>query len=435
MNMYRECRTAEADVGMLYYLTDAEGTGGRLKATAEDFVVDEVSDGPEPSANGKFTIATVTSVNWETNRLIRMLAKGMRISRERIGYAGTKDKRAVTSQRMSFGCDPSALSRITLNDVSFSEVYQSDHQVRMGDLSGNRFSVTARELETDDTKTKEIVETSLSQLSEVGGFPNYYGVQRFGTARPVTHLVGERIVRGDLRGAVETYLSLPSDFEDREVSDARAMLSKCDGDFSSVESLPKMMGYESIMVFHLKQNPGDWAGAIAELPSGLQMMFTHAYQSYLFNLILSERMARDMPLNSPVEGDTVIPLDADGVPVHEEPARVTSRNIRLVERQIQRGRACIAGSVFGSDGMLSEGDMGDIERAVIESRKLEPQDFVVPGLPHCSAAGDWRELLCRYSDLKVSYAPGSYTASFYLTKGNYATCLMRELLKTEMNRY
>ena len=200
--MYRACRTAEAGVGMLYYLTDTDGTGGRLKADADDFVVREVSDGPAPSDSGKYTIATVTSRNWETNRLIRMMAKAMHISRERIGYAGTKDKRAVTSQRMSFECPPSALSGMDLKDVSVSDIYRSDRQIRMGDLSGNRFSIAVREIEADDAEA--LVTESMGIIGEAGGFPNYYGVQRFGPARPVTHLVGERLSHSRLSSRERT---------------------------------------------------------------------------------------------------------------------------------------------------------------------------------------------------------------------------------------
>ena len=61
---FSPCRTAEADIGMLYYISDAEGTGGRLKAAAEDFVVDEISSHPPQADDGKFTIATVTARNW-----------------------------------------------------------------------------------------------------------------------------------------------------------------------------------------------------------------------------------------------------------------------------------------------------------------------------------------------------------------------------------
>ncbi|MDR0309815.1 MAG: tRNA pseudouridine(13) synthase TruD, partial [Candidatus Methanoplasma sp.] len=47
---YRSCRTAEADVGMSFYLSSAAGTGGRLKKEPEDFIVKEISDRPEPAA-------------------------------------------------------------------------------------------------------------------------------------------------------------------------------------------------------------------------------------------------------------------------------------------------------------------------------------------------------------------------------------------------
>ena len=109
---FRECTTAEKDIGMLYYLSGADGTGGRLKARAEDFVVEEVSKGPERAENGKYTIATVKATNWESNRIIRLFAREMGMSRERIGFAGTKDKRAVTTQLMSFECPPSQLEKV-----------------------------------------------------------------------------------------------------------------------------------------------------------------------------------------------------------------------------------------------------------------------------------------------------------------------------------
>ena len=93
---YRVCSTDEADIGMRYYLSPTGGTGGRLKASAQDFIVKEISNRP-PEKDGKFTIADVTSTNWETNRLVRLLARSLYISREKIGFAGTKDKRAVTT--------------------------------------------------------------------------------------------------------------------------------------------------------------------------------------------------------------------------------------------------------------------------------------------------------------------------------------------------
>ena len=435
--MYRVCNTAERDIGMLYYMTDRDGTGGRLKKSAEDFIVTEVSDKPPVIEDGKFTIAEITTKNWETNRLIRLLARAMRISRERIGFAGTKDKRAITTQLMSFECDPSRLDEVTFNDITIESYYKSNRPIRMGDLKGNRFSITVRDIESDISACSETVKQSVDEIVQTGGFPNYFGVQRFGTSRPVTHIVGEKIVRGDIKGAVDTYLFHPSENEGEEVTNARDALRRCNGSYTTeiFEVMPKIMGFEKVLVEHLIRKPDDYIGAISEMPSNLQMMFTHAYQSYLYNLMLSKRMEKELPLNAPIVGDTVIPMDINGVPDHDGPVTVTSKNIKLVERQVQKNRAAIAITVFGSDGMFSEGEMGEIERKIISEANLTKDDFIVPGLAHCSAKGNWREILCPVHDLTTKFNDDSYELSFFLTKGNYATCLMREFLKAEMTRY
>ena len=120
---------------MLYYLSSAEGTGGRLKAAAEDFIVDEISLHPPEFADGKFSIATVRARNWETNRMVRILARQLGISRDRIGFAGTKDKRAVTTQLMSFMCPPDRLTQVNLQDLEISDVYTARRGMTIGDLT------------------------------------------------------------------------------------------------------------------------------------------------------------------------------------------------------------------------------------------------------------------------------------------------------------
>src|SRR5207245_4067667 len=95
-------RPMERDVGIEGYLTSTPGLGGTIKASADDFVVDELSSPPTPAIDGRYTIVALRVRNWETNRLVRELARGLHISRRRIGFAGTKDNRAVTTQLFSF---------------------------------------------------------------------------------------------------------------------------------------------------------------------------------------------------------------------------------------------------------------------------------------------------------------------------------------------
>lgn len=429
----RPCLTAEADVGMRYYLTDVDGTGGRLKAEPEDFFVTEIQSPPLEAVGGKYTISTITARNWETNRLIRVMSRILGISREAIGFAGTKDKRAVTSQLMSFKCRPERLSKLDLVDFSISGVYTANRPIAIGDLVGNEFRITVKDM--DSTNPRESIDSVGAIITKEGGFPNYFGVQRFGSTRPITHKIGELIVRGDYEGAVMLYLGDPSEFETEEVSEARSVLASSKGDFSEIGELPKTMGFEKTLMDHVKANPDDWSGAINQLPGNLQMMFVHAYQSLLFNKIISKRMELGLSLTQPEIGDTVIPLDANGSPSHEEPIEVTERNVDLVLRQIKLGRAHVAAVLYGSESKIANGEMGEIESSIIEAENIRPEDFIIPELPRCSSKGSYREIFSPVRDLNWRAGGGSYEVSFSLPKGNYATCLMREFMKSDMHLY
>jgi len=431
--MYRRCDTAEADIGMRCYLSGADGTGGKIKTSPEDFVVREVSKHPEGSDDGRFVIAEVTSRNWETNRLVRMMSRSMGISRERIGFAGTKDKRAVTTQLMSFEAPTESLSKVDLKDITISNAYRSRRGIQIGDLIGNDFEITVRGCGTHNIP--EIIDSVSSDINALGGFPNYFGVQRFGASRPITHLVGKSIVQGDIRGTVNAYLSKISDQEPQDVTESRKLLADRSELREAVKIMPKTMSFEKIMAEHLIKHPDDDIGAISQLPTNLQMMFTHAYQSYLFNMMLSKRMELSLPLNRPLTGDVVIPMDKDRVPLHERPIIVTSKNIDLAERQLRSGKAFLTISLFGSESTIAEGEMGEIERKIIEDEGMVNENFIVPGLPYCCSKGSRREIVCPLNGIHHNITDDGYSVRFFLPKGNYATCLLREYMKSEMTSY
>ena len=435
MTGYRACNTAESDIGMSFYLSDVNGTGGRLKAEPEDFVVKEISKHPDPKPNGRYVIAEVTCKNWETNRLVRLMSRNMGISREKIGFAGTKDKRAITTQLMSFECPMESLNKINLDDLEIKNAYTGKRGIQIGDLIGNSFDIKVKECDVPKDEIDAILNKVVSDIKDTSGFPNYFGVQRFGTIRPITHKVGELIVKGNIEGAVKSYLSDLSLFENEETQMARRRMSESEDWSELMRTVPDSLSFEKTMISHLSEHPDDWIGCIEILPRNLQMMFVHAYQSYLFNMMLSERMRSGMPLNAPTVGDIVIPLDSDKIPLHENPILTTQNNIDLVTRQVKTGRAFITITLFGSESTLSEGEMGEIERKIIGSENISERDFIVPGLSHCNSKGSRRELLCPVNDLSFNIEEDGYKVRFSLSKGNYATCLMREFMKSDMNRY
>jgi tRNA pseudouridine13 synthase len=421
----------EAAIGLELYYTDSPGTGGRLKRDPEDFQVEEVSAYPPRCEGGPITIAKVTATNWEMNRLVRQLSRSLGIGRERIGFAGTKDKRAVTSQLMSFPVPAERLMELSLHQIEISEPYPAKKGITIGDLIGNAFRIRVTDTELRDEQLSRAVAATGEQLQALGGFPNFFGVQRFGAVRPITHEVGKWIVKGDLERAVMTYAANPHPNERDEGREARARLQE-ERDFeAALDYYPKIMTFERTIIGHLSRAPGDYAGAIATLPSNLQMMFVHAYQSFLFNRMLSERIRRGLPLDRPLVGDVVLPADRNGLPQHDNGVPVTSSNLDLVERQVRQGRAFVSGVLFGTDSVLAEGEMGEIERSIIEQEGLRKEDFMVPPLHLCSSKGTRRELLGIVKDLRYETHGDSVTFSFALNKGCYATSLLREYLKKE----
>lgn len=416
----------ERDVGMEQYVTDAPGIGGRLKTFPEDFVVEEVPLAfPPPAAEGKYTVAALRVRNWETNRLMAELARQLGVPRETIFFAGTKDKRAITTQYVSLRASESAVRALDLKDVEVLETRRVDRAPKIGELVGNRFVLRVREHMADPRPI-------LAQLDDLGGFPNYFGVQRFGVVRPVTHRVGLAILEGDLEEAVRLYAGNPSP---DEPDDARAARETYEKDGSGALPLyPRHLQFERTLVAHLAQRPGDFEGALLRLPRNLLTMFVYAAQSLAFNRIVARRMALGLGLNEPIEGDVVFGLSAEGVPDKERPHAVTARNLDRVRKLCRERRALVTGVLFGSDVPLAEGAMGELEAKVVSELGWTREDFRVPHLPEAASFGTRRELLAPLGPVRVADGTdpgGPYTElAFFLLKGSYATCLMREVMKS-----
>ena len=131
----------------------------------------------------------------------------------------------------------------------------------------------------------------------MGGIPNFFGHQRFGTTRPITHLVGKAIVEGDFEKAAMLYLAKPSVHEHPSSRNARAELRSTRDFKQALNNFPKQLRFERLMLSYLVEKPDDFVGAFTRLPVKLQGLFVQAYQSYLFNRFLSERIKNGCSLN------------------------------------------------------------------------------------------------------------------------------------------
>jgi tRNA pseudouridine13 synthase len=429
---FLECTTAEALLGLEVFFTDTPGTKGRLKREVEDFVVDEISRHPPADDSGRYTIAKVTSTNWETNRLVRQMARQLGISRNRISFAGTKDKRAVTSQLICFEAPLEDVLGLRMHQVLIEGAYRSRKNLTIGDLIGNSFKIKVRDCALSGEELRSAADSTIERLSSLGGFPNFFGVQRFGSLRPITHIVGRHIVRGEFEQACLAYAANPVPEESEEAKKARQFIKDTRDYSAALKLLPRHLMFERTVVEHLAKDPQDFTGAIRSLPRNLQMMFVHAYQAFMFNRVLSERVRRGLPLDAPVAGDIVLPMDRHGLPDHDKPVPVTKHNLDLVAFQVKNRRASVSAVLFGSESALCEGAPGEIERSIIEKEGVSRQDFIVPLIPECSSTGSRRELVAQFHDLSLQAFEDSLEMSFSLGKGCYATCLLREVMKEDM---
>ena len=439
----RRAHPLERTVGIDYYVTDSDGTGGQLRVEPEDFRVRELEDfAAEPVGASADTyehlLVRVTLWRWDTNDFARELSNRLGISRHRVSWAGTKDKHAVTTQLFSVdGIEPGDLPEIS--GAEFEVVGRTGRSILFGDLAGNAFEIRVREPDTPEN-ARRITEELREFGGGTAGVPNYFGQQRFGSQRPVSHEIGLAMVRGQWERAVMTYVGNPSEREQAETQEARAFVEETRNWTEALDRLPKYLGYERSMVHELDRrtdggdksaSDADFRAALGELPDNLSQLFVNAAQSYLFNQMLSERLDRGLPFDRPIEGDVVCFVDNGGPPGLELPdtdrqQRVTGDRIHSVRRHCERGRAFVTAPLVGTETDLADGEQGDIEREVLEEVDLSPGDFELPD--DLTSTGTRRAILVR-TNLECQRDP--LELSFSLPRGSYATVLLREYLKCD----
>jgi len=410
----------EQSLGISWYATGTDGIGGLLRGEAEDFIVEEVPAGPWKDT-GQYLILRLTKRNWEQQRLVKEMAKALGISHRRISWAGTKDRNAVTSQYISIhGLEPDALERITLPDMQLEPVGRSDHPIALGELMGNRFTIRIRDC--DPSGLSERVDEVTHAAGS--GFPNYVGIQRFGVLRPVTHLVGERILRGDLEGAVLTYLGATFPAESAGIREARDGFLRDRDVKAAIRRFPVRLTFERAMLHHLDGHPGDYPGALKALPPRLLSMFVSAFQSFLFNTLLSQRCGQGIPLSEPVPGDRL--LFSDG-----KEDRVTRENLNAAVLQVTRKRARIGLFVPGSGPAPGHGQDGDPARALLQELGISPENFTFASKLVSAAYSGMTRPVVLTTEITRNLEGNDVLLGFFLGPGQYATTVCREFMKAD----
>jgi tRNA pseudouridine13 synthase len=214
----------------------------KLKSKPEDFVVEEQIE-LELAEEGQYAYFWLEKRDYTTVKAVERLGDFIRVKEKDIGFAGNKDRQALTKQAISIK-DPGnrmnkrTFERFNSEDITFEYIGRGKDPISLGDLTGNRFEIVVRDCDNEPA--------AISQ------FVNYFDEQRFSHSNKE---IGRAIVKRDFKKACS-------------LVDAEVVCS------------------------HYEENPNDAVGALKKLALKTRQIFVHAYQSWLWNEVVAQHLCK-----------------------------------------------------------------------------------------------------------------------------------------------
>ena len=387
------------------------GLGGEIRQRAEDFVVEEI---PlfRPTGRGDYTIVQIEKRGTATFDALLFLSKAAKVSERRIGYAGLKDARAVTSQFMSLPkVPPERVLDIRHRKFRVLSAIRNEKPLRIGYLKGNRFTIRIRGADLTKVERAREVLDALSRR----GMPNAYGRQRFGT-RQDGHLLGRAMLHADWDELVKQMLGRPRPEEHNPLI-VRAREAFDAGDLGEAHDLFPIKHRSEKKASGVLMRGGSPREAVEVAGARPRKIWLSAYQSYLFNRVLDARI-RDGTFDQLLEGDLAWLHASSAMYRVEDPAAERER--------AAAGLASPTGPLIGFEPPLAQGAPGRLEQAVMDAEGINPEDFEAD---HAKARGLRRPLRIPLEEASLDVEDGGHVVvRFVLPPGAFATVVLTHLM-------
>ncbi|XP_071703501.1 multisubstrate pseudouridine synthase 7 isoform X4 [Rutidosis leptorrhynchoides] len=263
-----------------------------------------------PENLGKFLRFHLFKENKDTQEALGLIGKMLGIQPRSFGFSGTKDKRAVTTQRVTVykqRANKVASLNKRLIGIKVGDFSYVNEGLLLGQLLGNRFTITLRGVVADSEDTVKAAADALGKH----GFINYFGMQRFGSGSIPTHLIGAKLIKGEWKEAVSMILD-PRDGERDDIRRIREYYKESKDIDGTLRQLPRFLVAEKAILQCLKKCPGNYLQALKSVPRTLRMMYVHSYQSFLWNHAASIRVQK-YGTDQLVLGDLVYEESSNGV--------------------------------------------------------------------------------------------------------------------------
>lgn len=301
---------------------------------------------------GEFLHFSLYKENKDTMEILYFVASQLKLNIKHFSFAGTKDRRGVTVQRVAVHRIKrerlEGLNRIARGFRLVGPWEYKPKGLELGLLAGNEFVLTLRDVYFPDEQAtwgiverrqhaERLAQAAAASLGELG-FLNYFGLQRFGTHSIGTHSVGMKMLKGDLKGAVDDILSYDPELaaldgisnQDPQASEKNSKASIPQDDinrakaihafrsgaktYDALHYLPgaRFSAEKSIITYLGKRdakngthpNATDFQGALLQIQRNLRLMYVHAYQSFIWNTIAGKRW--ELHGSQVIEGDLVL---------------------------------------------------------------------------------------------------------------------------------
>ena len=384
----------DKEIGISVYTTKSSSISGKIKQNENDFSVKEVlSEKAIDSFDNDegHAVYLLKKSGIDTNHALADIEKRYGLVLKSLGL---KDANAKTQQYVYAYKKINSLEEYNGKKYSAQRVGFVKKPISKKDMLGNYFEIRVSDLND-----------ALPSFSGNENILNFFGYQRFGSKRPITHLVGKSIIKGDYEEAIEYLLNFSSKYDSEKNNEIRKLISERNSESEIIELLPYSMDIERNLLRQLS-NDNDSKNAIRSIPLTLRRFYIQAYQSFLFNKTLSLAYEFEEQLFAP-ENDDVC-FDNNFVLGKFENDSSQKLAIPLV------GHSYYKKSRF--DYYIKK---------VLEEELLTPKDFFIKDFQELSIDGGFRNASINYLNFQIN----ENLIKFQLSRGSYATIVLREILK------
>jgi tRNA pseudouridine13 synthase len=386
----------DSQIGIDVYSTKFPGIGGKIRVEPEDFQVTElISKKVENSINDQngYAVYKLKKKRIDTNHALSGIfrQKGLRLK-----SLGLKDASAVTEQFVCSGHAGKAIENFSSDKYSLEHLGYVKKPLSKKDMIGNHFKLKISECQND-----------LESFTEYEKILNFYGYQRFGSKRPVTHLIGKAILRMDFNKAVDLILSFTSSYDSKENTEIRQKLSDKANYQQYFDQVPVQMDIERIVLKEMIEH-GEPIRAIRAIPVSLRRFYIQAYQSFIFNQSISAAFLDGEDLFEAQSGDVC--FDYNGI---------IGKYVKGMDQNLALpfvGYSYYKKTRF--DFQISK---------ILEQEEVSPKDFFIKEMQEASSEGGFRQAAIHCSN----YSAHDNVVEFSLSRGSFATILLREIMKPQ----